>query len=455
MTKVDVTILGGGPGGYLAAERLAHAGKKVVLVEADELGGTCLNVGCIPTKTLLNSAKLYSHALHSSAYGVNVEGASYDWAKMQSWKNEVVKGLVGGIGAMEKRLGVNVIKGYGVFKGPGRVEVNGELIESEHVIIATGSVPVIPPIPGLQDNPSVVDSTGLLSIPEVPGRLAVIGGGVIGVEFAQLFAALGSKVSVIEMMPEIAPMVDKDLAVMMRKSMPEITFSLGCKVTKVEGGTVHYLSAAGAEETVEADTILVAVGRKAAVEGWGAQESGLDLYRGGVVADERMRTNLPNVWAIGDVNGKSLLAHSAYRMAEVAVANILDPQAHRRGEILRTNMVPWVIYTQPEVAGVGLTEDQAREAGYEVVTATAPGYMSGRYVAETSFRAPGAAKIVVDAESQQVLGIQVIASYASEMIWGAVAVLELEMMLGDLRQLTIPHPTVSELIREAAWAVKI
>ncbi len=454
MSEFDVIILGGGPGGYIAAERLGHAGSNVLLVEADALGGTCLNVGCIPTKTLLNAAKTYHHAKHGAQYGVDAGGVGFDWDRMQAWKSEVVGKLVAGVGTAEKRAGVTVVKGHGTFEGPGRVSVNGETHTARHVILATGSEPVMPPIPGAAESPVVVDSTGLLAIKSVPERLTVIGGGVIGVEFASLFSMLGTRVSVIEMLPEIVPFMDAGMAPMLREALADVDFRLGCRVTRIEGGDVHFSTADGDEESISADVVLMAVGRRPVVEGWGAESSGLEYSARGIVVDDRMRTNLPNVLAIGDVTGRSLLAHTAYRMGEVAAANILDPQAHRRGEVVRWDAVPWAVYSNPEVAGVGMTEASAEAAGHAVLTATVPGYMSGRFAAENGFRASGGAKVIVDADSLRVLGIHVLGSYAAEMIWGACAVLETELDLHDLRQVVFPHPTVSELIREAAWAIK-
>ena len=383
MTDHDVIVLGGGPGGYIAAERLGHAGENVLLVEASSLGGTCLNVGCIPTKTLLGAAKTYDHARHGAQFGVKVDGAHIDWPALQKWKDKVVSTLVGGVAATEKKAGVTVVHGHGTFDGPGKVTVDGTTHTATHVILATGSVPVMPPIPGAKDNPLVIDSTGALSLPEIPERLAVIGGGVIGVEFASLYSMLGTQVTVIEMLPEIVPFADDDVAAQLRKALKDVTFKLGCRVTSIDGGKVNWTTADGAEESVEADHVLMAVGRRPAVDGWGAENTGLEYSGRGVVVDDRMRTNLPNVWAIGDVTGRSLLAHAAYRMGEVAAANILD------------------------------------------------------------------------AETRQVLGIHVLGSYAAEMIWGAQAVLEMELTVEDLRQVVFPHPTVSEVIREAAWAVKL
>ena len=453
MTHYDVIVLGGGPGGYIAAERLGHAKKNVLLIEADSLGGTCLNVGCIPTKALLNAAKTYEHALHGTQLGVNAGEVSVDWTQMQKWKTQTVAALVGGVGAAEKKAGVTVVKGYGTFEGPGRVSVDGATHTADHVILATGSVPVMPPIPGAQDNPQVIDSTGMLAIESIPARLAVIGGGVVGLEFASLFAMLGSEVTVIEMLPEIAPFMDAEIAGQLRKGLDGVTFNLNCKVTGIDGGTVAFITADGAQQSVEADVVLMAVGRRPAVQGWGAEASGLEFSGKGVVVDDRMRTNLPGVWAVGDVTGRSLLAHAAYRMGEIAVANILDADAHRKGEVMRWNTIPWAVYTNPEAAGIGYSEEAARAAGHNAKSVTVPGYMSGRFVAENGLKAPGAAKLVYDADTLQVLGLTVLGSYASEMIWGASVVLETELNVTDLRQVVFPHPTVSELIREAAWAV--
>lgn len=454
MADFDVIVLGGGPGGYIAAERLGHAGKKVLLVEAVSLGGTCLNVGCIPTKALLNAAKTYEHARHGAQLGVNAGDLTVDWAAMQKWKDTTVATLVGGVGAAEKKAGVTVVSGWGTFDGPGKVSVDGTTYTADHVILATGSVPVMPPIPGAQDNPHVVDSTGMLSLDAIPARLAVIGGGVIGLEFASLFAMLGSEVTVVEMLPEVVPFMDDELAAQLRKGLVGVEVKLECRVTGLDGGTVNYETKAGAKESIDADVVLMAVGRRPAVQGWGAEKTGLEFSGKGVVVDDRMRTNLPGVWAVGDVTGRSLLAHAAYRMGEIAVANILDPEAHRRGEVMRWHTVPWAVYSNPEAAGVGLTEAAARTTGRTVATVTVPGYMSGRFVAENGTKAPGAAKLIYDADSLQVLGIHVLGSYASEMIWGAAVALETELSLTDLRQVVFPHPTVSELIREAAWAAK-
>ncbi|HET6437661.1 MAG TPA: dihydrolipoyl dehydrogenase [Anaeromyxobacter sp.] len=458
MAEHDVIIIGGGPGGYLAAERLGAAKRKVLLVERASLGGTCLNVGCIPTKTLIASAKTYLHAKEGERFGVRAPGVSFDWAAMQAWKREVVEKLRNGVAAKEKARGVAMVGGEGRLLGRGEVEVRvaggaAEVHRARAIILATGSAPVWPPIPGLKDNARAVDSTGLLEVAEVPRRLAVIGGGVIGVELAGLFAALGSQVEVVEMMEEIVPFMDREQAPVLRRALKGVTFRLGCRVTQVEGGTVHYASKEGTSARAEADLVLVAVGRRPVVDGFGAREAGLDLSPGGVVVDERMRTNLPGVWAVGDVTGKSLLAHTAYRMAEVAVADILAAGGGSRN-VMRYQAVPWVVYGMTEAAGVGLTEQEAIARGLPVKKATVSLKASGRFCAENGFSAPGAVKVMAERESGRVVGVHLVGAYASEIVWGAAALIEQELTVRDVKELILPHPTVCEVVRDAVWELE-
>ena len=451
MPEFDVIILGGGPGGYIAAERLGHAGKKVLLIEKESLGGTCLNVGCIPTKALLNSVKLYDHAKNSAQYGVRATDVSYDWGAIQAWKAKTVSTLVGGVSQVMKQDKVQVIQGVGRMVAPTTVEVDGLRYSATDVILATGSVPIMPAIPGAADNPAVVDSTGLLSIDTVPQRLTVIGGGVIGVEFASIFSRLGTTVTVVEMMDEILPFMDRDLAGRLRGCMPGVDFRLQARVDAIDGSTVIY-SDGGEIRHVDSDLILMAVGRRPAVDGWGGEEIGLDVNAKGVRIDDQMRTNIAHVWAVGDVTGRSLLAHAAYRMGEIAAAQIVDPQAGTKGQVMRWDTIPWALYSSPEAAGVGLTEEECARRGIETITSSVPLVLSGRFVAENGLSRAGAVTIIAEADSRVIRGIQAIGPYTPEMIWGAAAVLEMEFTVEDVRQLVFPHPTISEGIREAVWA---
>ncbi|MDR2246898.1 MAG: dihydrolipoyl dehydrogenase [Treponema sp.] len=463
----DTIIIGGGPGGYVAAERLGQAGKKVLLIEENHLGGTCLNAGCIPTKTLINSAKCYVHAGNAGKFGVTVEKASFDWAAMGKWKAGVVEKLRGGIAFQMKRFGVDVAGGRGEILSapaggkPGKVRVgfrSGESPDQDYegrtILICAGSVPARPPLPGGQDNPLVVDSTGLLSLEAVPRRLAIIGGGVIGVEFASLFSALGAEVTVIEMMDEIIPFMDREQAPLLRRAMKGVHFKLGCRVEAIEGATVHY-SRKGNREKTEADVALMAVGRRPVLTTWGAEAAGVGCTSRGVTVDDRMRTTISGIWAAGDVTGRSLLAHSAYRMAEVAAADIcarLDDSGESGiPNRMRYNAVPWAVYGLTEAAGVGLTEQEAGSAGTAVLTASLPMRVSGRFAAENTFAGQGAVKVIAGADNRRILGLHAVGAYASEFIWGGAVLIEQELRIEDVKQIIFPHPTVCELIRDAVW----
>jgi dihydrolipoamide dehydrogenase len=414
----------------------------------------------MPTKTLLNSAKHYLHATEAAQFGVHAESAAYNFGEMMAWKESVVQTLRSGVTAQMKQNKVEVANGVGIVEAQGaaravRVKsVDGDAVhETKAILVAAGSVPVMPPIPGAKDNPKVLDSTGLLSIKEAPKRLCVIGGGVIGVEFASLFGALGSTVSVVEMLDEIIPPMDKDHAPILRKSLKNTAFNLGCKVTKIDGGTVFWTTKEGKEASVTADIILMAAGRRAETSTWGAKEAGIDVTAKGVTVDNKLRTNIPGIWAVGDVNGRNMLAHAAYRMAEVAVSDIcafLD--GGQSADTMRYNAVPWAVYSIPEAAGVGLTEQEARAGGRAVKTASAPMVLSGRFIAENGVKAPGTVKVIIDARTEVILGVHVLGPYASEMIWGASGLVENENRIADVKQMIFPHPSVCEVIREAVWS---
>jgi len=445
----DIIIMGGGPGGYVAAERAGARGQKVLLIEKDHLGGVCLNCGCVPTKTLLNSAKTYAHALHGERFGVHAGSVEFRWPEALAWKNEVITKLRGGIAFLMKKYKVEVVTGTATIVDKNTVKTaDGQTYQGQSLIIATGSVPAQPPIPGAKDNPKVVTSTGLLEITALPTSLVVIGGGVIGVEFASLFATLGVKVTVVELLTEIVPFMDREHAPALRKALANVDFQLGCKVEKIDGGTVHYTAADGAK-TVSADLVLMAVGRSLNVKNLGLEALGVDFSPRGIVVDEHQRTNVPGVYAIGDVTGKSLLAHSASRQGEVAVSAITDPPEARQR--WRSNAIPWVVYTNPEAAGVGLTEDEAKKQGREVECVTVPLRNSGRFLAENGPTAPGAVKVIAEKGTGLLLGIQMYGAGVGEMIWGGAALIEAELRVKEAREIVFPHPTVGEMIRDALW----
>jgi len=442
----DIIIIGAGPGGYVMAERAGHMGKKVLLVEKEHLGGVCLNWGCIPTKTLLNSAKHYVHAHEAADFGVSTGEVTFDLAKAMSWKREVVETLRGGVGFKMKKNKVKVVKGEARLLGPRRVAVGDTVYEAENVVIATGGRPFVPPIPGV-DQMHVMTSNEILEIDKLPKSLAVIGGGVIGIEFASFFSSLGVKVEVIEMLDEIIPFMDRGQAVEFRKALRgKVGFNLGCKVTAIDSHEVGFTTAGGEEKSLEADIVLISVGRVPNIEEMGFEEAGLDFDRTGIRVDEQQRTNLPNVYAIGDVTGKSQLAHSASRMGEVALNTICGKR-----DRFRMNAIPWVVYSLPEIAGCGMTEEQAREAGHEVESVTLPMIMSGRFLAENGKRGPGSVRVVKDANDDVLLGVHMFGGICSEIIWGVAAMIEAELRIKDVQEIVFPHPTVGEVIRDAMF----
>jgi dihydrolipoamide dehydrogenase len=428
------------------AERAGHKGLKVLLIEKEYLGGVCLNWGCIPTKTLLNSAKHYVHAKEAPEFGVTVSDVQFDLAKTMAWKQEVVKTLRGGVASMMKKNKVEVLFGEAKLLGSRKVEVDGEMYEGDNVVIATGSSPVVPPIPGA-DQPHVMTSRQILDVEQMPESLVVIGGGVIGIEFASFFSSLGVKVDVIEMLEEIIPFMDNGQAAAFRKALKgKVDFNLGSRVTAIDGHDVKYTTKAGEEKAITADLVLMSVGRAPNLDGMGFKEAGLDFDRYGIKTDEQQLTNLPNVYAIGDVTGKSQLAHSATRMGEVALNTIVG-----RKDRFRTNAIPWAVYSMPEIAGCGMTEDEAKEAGHQVETAQLPMIMSGRFLAENGKRGPGSVKVVVDKETRVLLGVHAFGAYSSEYIWGAAALIESELRVEDVQEIVFPHPTVGEVIRSAMF----
>ena len=446
----DIIILGGGPGGYVAAERAGHAGLKVLLVEKAELGGTCLNRGCIPTKSLLAGAKLYKHAKEGARYGLKAEGLSFDFAAAAAWKDDVVGKLRSGVEFSVKKSGAEVYSGSARLAAGRRVVLDdGRELEAKDIILATGSSPALPPIPGLADNPKVVTSDGLLSLAAPPERLVVVGGGVIGVEFASFFSAIGTKVTVVEMLPEILPFMDAELVGVFRRTLRGLAVETGAKVERIEGGTVHY-EKGGEKRSAEGDLVLVATGRRPNVQGLGLEEAGVAFSPKGIEVDDCLRTGVPGVWAVGDATGRALLAHAASAMGECAVEGILG-----RPRPFAFKAVPWVVYGDPECAGVGMTEAEAKAAGLDFAKVLLPARVSGRFLAENGQAAQGAVKLLAERGSGRLLGAGIVAPYAGEMVWGLQPLLARGATVAELKETIFPHPTVSELIREAAWELEV
>ena len=439
----DLIILGAGPAGYVAAEHAGAMGKKTLLIEKDALGGVCLNRGCIPTKAFLNSAKLYSHALHSAAFGVEVPGATFTYDVMKARTEKVQETLRNGIAGMMKKGRVDVVTGDGVIQSKNSVKVGERVYEGANLLVCTGSRPAIPPIPGLKDNPKAVDSTGMLNSATLAESVVVIGGGVIGIEFAFFHALLGKKVTVLEMLPQICGPVDKEVAVTLQRKIEKLgaVVHTGAAVARVEGSTVFFTDRQGTERKVEAERVLVSTGRAANLEGIGLENLTIDRDKRGIKVNERAETSIPGVYAAGDVTGRIQLAHFASRQALVALNNMFG-----RPDVCRETAIPAVIYTDPEAAGVGMTEEGARERGLAVRSLKMPLGASGRFLAETEGER-GFVKAVLG-ERDELLGMHVVGPYAGEMIGAACVMIENEMRARDIREVVFPHPTVAEIMKE-------
>ncbi|HZJ88085.1 MAG TPA: dihydrolipoyl dehydrogenase [Sphaerochaeta sp.] len=444
MKRYDLIVIGSGPGGYVAAQRAGTLGKRVLLIEKGELGGVCTNVGCIPTKSLLAAAKRYQSATASQQFGVTVEGATFDYPVAAAHKDETVATLRNGIAFLMKSAKVDVVTGEAKVLDAHTVQVADTTYQGDYLILATGSRPLVPPIPGA-DLAHVMTSDEVLSLSEAPASMVIIGGGVIGVEFASFFSMIGVEVTVIEMMDEILPMADAEFSKRLRREMKGVTFHLSSKVEEITKDSVIYTDKKGERQELATASVLLSVGRRPNIEG--LEHLGLAIENSGIVVNERMQTNLPTVYAVGDCNGKSLLAHSASRMAEVAISNIFGTKAMR----MRYNAIPTVVYSNPELAGCGLTEKEAKAAGYETLSQTAQMRASGRFLAEEGKRAGGLVSVVADATSGAILGIHLLGSYSSEIIWGAAALIEAELRIQDVKELIFPHPSVNELIKEVCF----
>ena len=457
----DLAIIGGGPGGYVAAERAGAAGLKVVLFERKSLGGVCLNEGCIPTKTLLYSAKVYNYAKEGDHYGVYVSDPSFKYEEIVARKDKVVKKLVGGVKAAMKGNKVEVVAENATIQGRDsegiKIEAAGQVYAAKNLLICTGSEAAVPPFPGLKEAGDViVTNREILALTQRPESLVVIGGGVIGMEFAAFFSTLGTKVTVVEMLPKILGPLDDEISDMLQKVYEKrgVEFCLRCKVTGIEGNTVVYEDPEGKVCRVSGDKILVSVGRRANLKDFGLENLGVELALNpagrpyGIKVDEKMKANVPGVYAAGDVTGFSMLAHTASREGEVAVNNILGKE-----DRMRYNAIPGVVYTNPEVAGVGLTEAEAKAKGIDYKVVKLPMAYAGRFVAEND-KGEGICKIIVGAKYHEVLGVHMLGNPCSEIISAACIAIETEMTLEQMQEVVFPHPTVSEIIKETSFTIK-
>ncbi|HEY8954121.1 MAG TPA: dihydrolipoyl dehydrogenase, partial [Candidatus Dormibacteraeota bacterium] len=446
----DVVIVGGGPGGYVAALRAAQLGAKTAIVEKDRLGGTCLVRGCIPTKALLQSSELYSLAKGGAEFGLVIDSIAFDWSVAQKRKTAVVDQLVKGVEGLLKAGGVTTFRGAGRLSGKGTVTVGNDVIKAKDIVIATGSAISRIPLKGAEHT---IDSDQILELKDVPKRLAVIGGGVVGMEFAAMFAALGSKVTVLEMLPQVLPMVDADLVNVYTKHLAGIggaihTNSKVAEVVKAKGGLQVRFSEGGEGGAVDADQVLLAVGRSPYTEGLGAEEAGVKLERGRVVVDAQLRTTATGVWAVGDVIGGIMLAHIASYEGICAVENIAGA-GNRTPDY---HAAPNCIYTDPEIAHVGLGEKEAKEKGLNIKIGKFPFAASGR--ALTLGQSEGFAKVIADAGSGKLLGAHIIGPRATDLIAEATLAIQNGLTMEQLDLTIHAHPTLPESLMEAALAAQ-
>lgn len=446
----DIAIIGGGPAGYTAAERAAAGGLKTVLFEKKAIGGVCLNEGCIPTKTLLYSAKLWDNMKGAAKYGISVpDGSAFDMKKIIDRKNKIVKKLTGGVKMTVTSYGATIVEQEAVIvdeqDGLFRISAGGEIYEVTYLLVCTGSDTVIPPIPGLSEIDYWTSKEALESS-VLPESLVIIGGGVIGMEFASFFNSMGVQVSVIEMMPEILGAMDKETSAMLRSEYQKrgISFNLNTKVTAVskEGVTIEK---DGKSSLVKADKVLVSVGRKANLGKVGLDKLNIELLRNGVKVDEHLLTSHPHVYACGDITGRSMLAHTAIREAEVAINHILGVE-----DRMNYDCIPGVVYTNPEVAGVGKTEEELKAAGISYHVQKLPMVYSGRFVAENE-TVNGLCKMILD-DDDHIIGCHILGNPASEIIVVAGIAVQKGYTVEEFQKTVFPHPTVGEIFHEILFS---
>ncbi len=447
-----VLVIGGGPGGYVAAIRAAQLGAKVTLAERAEIGGTCLNRGCMPTKALLHSSEVYELATNSADIGIIGRDVAVDWPRVQATRQSVSDKLTGGVRALMRANKVTVVEGEAKFTGPKTVEVGGNTLNPDKIIIAVGSKPVMPPIPGLKECPACIDSTACLKLDHIPESLVVIGGGVIGVELGSVYRRFGSKVSVLELQDRILPQMDGELAELAAAQLVAEGMDLrtGAKVTRVDtttnGAAVH--AEIGGKDTVfEAEKVLVCVGRSPNLEGLGLDKAGIAVEGGFIKVDKRLETSVPGVFAVGDCSGRLMLAHAAMAMGEAAAENAMGGEAG-----FNEDMSPACAYVGPEIAGVGYTEERAKELGIEYIVGRFPTSANGRSL--VSGCTGGLIKVLAGPKFGEILGVHILAPSATELIEEAALAIRLEATLDELTDTIHCHPTVAEALREAALAAQ-
>ncbi|SCZ06514.1 dihydrolipoyl dehydrogenase [Alkaliphilus peptidifermentans] len=448
MKNYDIVVLGGGPGGYVAAIKAAQMGAKTALIEKGEIGGVCLNWGCIPTKALLKSAKIYEDMLDSEKFGIEIKDKSMvriNWPKMQERKDKVVKQLTGGVKTLLNRNGVELYQGNGEVVDKNTIKVKGDILKTKNLIIATGASPYIPEVDGLKEaiNEGIaITSKEILELKELPKRLIIMGGGVISTEFAILYNALGVEVNIIQRSDRILGNIEKDIRDSMASIMQKkgITIHFNANILSVQRNRMS-IESNEKQLILEGDKILISVGNRPNVEG--LQNLGLKIDKKGISTNDRMETNIQGVYAIGDVNGKYNLAHVASAEGIAAVENILG-----KSTSINYNKIPSCIYGFPEVGSAGLTEEEAKEQGHEVIISTFPVAANGKALAEGE--SEGFIKIVADKKYGEVLGVHILAAHATDMIAEAVTTMELEGTVHELAKAIHPHPTLSEIVMEAA-----
>ncbi len=445
MTKV--AVIGGGPGGYVCAVRLAQLGASVTLIERERMGGTCLNWGCIPTKVLVHTAELYHETKNCSDLGLDVKDPSINWPNLMARKNGVVDQLVGGVQGLMVANGVEVLEGEASFSSPRSLQVGGRTVEFDAAVIATGSETVIPPIPGV-DLPEVVTSKEALSFPSIPQSLTVVGGGVIGMEFACLYANMGTEVSVVEMLDSVLPPIDREISAIARGRMEAmgVKFYTSAKVTAFKKGDHGVTtSVETGEGTVYLDSqwVLMSVGRRANTGSLALEKAGVDHDRGKIAVDRHMATSVPGIYAIGDCCSPVQLAHVASAEGEVAAENIMG---HSRSMDYKT--VPSGVYTVPEIGSVGLTEEEAKRRGHSVKIGRFPLSSNGKSLIMKGY--DGLVKFVVDGKYDEILGVHIIGPRATDLIVEGALALRLEATTEEIITTIHGHPTVGEALAEAA-----